>query len=80
MILLPQAITIMKDYLPPSIGHQPGLEPGIFGLILISFILFEPLGIYGRWRKNKLFFDIFPIYRKATFRRQKAYLKTERMR
>lgn len=80
VILLPQAITIMKDYLPPSIGHQPGLEPGIFGLILVSFILFEPMGIYGRWRKIKLFFDIFPVYRKATFRRQKAYLKTERMR
>ncbi len=78
--LLPQAITVMKDYLPPAIGHQPGLEPGIFGLLLVGFILFEPLGIYGRWRKIKLFFDIFPVYRKATFRRQKAYLKTERMR
>ena len=30
---------------------QPGLEPGLFGLILVLFILFEPLGIYGRWRK-----------------------------
>lgn len=78
--LLPQAITVAKDYLPPAIGHQPGLEPGIFGLLLVIFILFEPLGIYGRWRKIKLFFDVFPIYRKATFKRQKAYLKTERMR
>jgi branched-chain amino acid transport system permease protein len=31
---------------------QPGLEPGIFGLILVLFILFEPQGIYGRWVKR----------------------------
>ncbi|MCY4192347.1 MAG: branched-chain amino acid ABC transporter permease [Rhodospirillaceae bacterium] len=78
--LIPQAITVAKDYLPDAIAHQPGLEPGIFGLILVVFILYEPLGIYGRWRKLKLFFDIFPIYRKATFKRQKVFLKTERMR
>src|SRR5213079_1638232 len=30
---------------------QPGLEPGLFGLILVLFILFEPLGIFGRWMK-----------------------------
>ena len=42
--LLPQAIAIAKDYLPPVVGEFPGLEPGIFGLILVLFIIFEPLG------------------------------------
>ena len=59
---------------------QPGLEPGIFGLILVLFILFEPLGIYGRWRKLGLFFSTFPLYKRATFRRQKAYMRSERLR
>jgi branched-chain amino acid transport system permease protein len=59
---------------------QPGLEPGIFGLILVLFILFEPLGIYGRWLKIKLFFSTFPLYKHATFRRQKAYMRSERLR
>ena len=59
---------------------QPGLEPGIFGLILVLFILFEPLGIYGRWLKLKLFFSTFPLYKHATFRRQKAYMRSERLR
>jgi branched-chain amino acid transport system permease protein len=59
---------------------QPGLEPGIFGLILVLFILFEPLGIYGRWRKVQLFFSTFPLYKQATFRRQKAYMRSERLR
>ena len=59
---------------------QPGLEPGIFGLILVLFILFEPLGIYGRWLKLKLYFSMFPLYKQATFRRQKAYMRSERLR
>jgi branched-chain amino acid transport system permease protein len=59
---------------------QPGLEPGIFGLILVLFILFEPLGIYGRWRKLQLFFSTFPLYKRATFRRQKTYMRSERLR
>jgi branched-chain amino acid transport system permease protein len=59
---------------------QPGLEPGIFGLILVLFILFEPLGVYGRWRKIQLYFSTFPLYKRATFRRQKSYAKSERLR
>jgi branched-chain amino acid transport system permease protein len=59
---------------------QPGLEPGIFGLILVLFILFEPLGIYGRWMKIKIFFSTFPLYKRATFRRQKSYMRSERLR
>jgi branched-chain amino acid transport system permease protein len=59
---------------------QPGLEPGLFGLILVLFILFEPLGIYGRWMKIKLYCSLFPLYKRATFRRQKAYMRSERLR
>ncbi len=59
---------------------QPGLEPGIFGLILVLFILFEPLGIYGRWRKIQVYFSAFPLYKRATFRRQRAYMRSERLR
>jgi len=42
--------------------------------------LFEPLGIYGRWRKVQLLFSTFPLYKRATFRRQKAYMRSERLR
>jgi branched-chain amino acid transport system permease protein len=77
--LLPQAIAIAKDYLPPVVGEFPGLEPGLFGVILVLFIIFEPMGLYGRWLKFKLYLEMFPLYRKATFKRQKTYLKTERV-
>ncbi|MBU3915814.1 branched-chain amino acid ABC transporter permease [bacterium] len=77
--LLPQVIAIGKDYLPPAVGEFPGLEPGLFGIIMVFFIIFEPMGLYGRWLKFKLYLEMFPLYRKATFKRQKTYLKTERV-
>ena len=78
--LLPQGIAIMRDKLPPAVSQMPGLEPGIFGLILVLFLIYEPLGIYGRWRKVRQYFEEFPLYRKATYQRQKSYLRTERVR
>jgi branched-chain amino acid transport system permease protein len=57
-----------------------GLKGAIYGLIIIIFVLFEPLGLYGRWLKIKLFFQLFPLYKRATFKRQKIYVKSERNR
>ena len=37
-------------------------------------------GIYGRWLKIKLFFQLFPLYKRATFKRQKSYMRSERLR
>jgi branched-chain amino acid transport system permease protein len=78
--ILPQAIAILRDYLPSKIADTAGLEPGIFGLILVYIILAEPMGIYGRWLKIRFFFDLFPLYKKATFKRQKSFTKSERLR
>src|SRR5271166_1873357 len=38
--LLPQLIAIVRDDLPMGIGRMPGLEPSLFGLILVLCILF----------------------------------------
>lgn len=57
-----------------------GLKGAIYGLLIIFFIIFEPYGLYGRWLKVKLYFQLFPLYKKATFRRQKTYVKSERNR
>jgi branched-chain amino acid transport system permease protein len=59
---------------------KPGVEAGIFGLILVLVILLEPLGMYGRWLKIKLYFSTFPMYKRATFKRQKSYMRSERLR
>ncbi len=77
---LPQAIALGRDLLPPMVGSLPGLEPAIFGTILIAFLILEPDGIYGRWVKIRRYFEEFPLYRKDTFKRQRRFLTTERLR
>lgn len=78
VILLPQIIVMTKDYMPHYLKDQTGLEAGLYGLMIILFILFEPLGIYGRWRKIKFYFETFPLYKKETFKKEKKYYKAER--
>ena len=63
-----------------AIASANGLKGAIYGIIIIVFVLFEPLGLYGRWLKIKLFFQLFPLYKRATFKRQKIYVKSERNR
>lgn len=81
---LPQFLSILRDMASEALGLGslviPGLETAVFGVILILFILFEPMGLYGIWLKIRTYFELFPFYRKDMFRRQKTYLKTERMR
>lgn len=80
VIVLPQIVAVLKGYMPSEIADQTGIDAGIFGLVIVLFMLYEPLGLYGRWVKIKLYFSTFPMYRKATFKRQKTYTKTERLR
>jgi branched-chain amino acid transport system permease protein len=63
-----------------AIASANGLKGAIYGVIIVLFVLFEPLGLYGRWLKIKLFFQLFPLYKRATFKRQKIYVKSERNR
>jgi branched-chain amino acid transport system permease protein len=79
VIVLPQLISLAKDYLPGNVAGS-GLQAVVFGLVLIAFIIFEPLGLYGRWLKVRTWFELFPFYRRGMFRRQKSYMKSERLR
>jgi branched-chain amino acid transport system permease protein len=79
VIVLPQLISIAKDWLPAGLVPT-GLQAVVFGVILILFIIFEPLGLYGRWLKVRTWFELFPFYRRGMFRRQKSYMKSERLR
>ena len=76
---LPQLLSIVSDMMGSGVAI-PGLESAVFGVILIVFILFEPMGLYGRWLKFRVFLELFPFARKDMFKRQKSYLKTERLR
>ena len=82
--LLPVSISFFRDFASEHVGLNittlPGVETGVFSIILIAFLMFEPLGLYGAWIKTRTYFELFPLYRKDMFRRQKSYLKTERLR
>jgi branched-chain amino acid transport system permease protein len=80
LIGLPQAISAVKDYLPDAVGQAPGLKAVVYGMVLIAFVMFEPLGIYGRWLKVRTYLQLFPFYRKGLFKRQKSFQKSDRLK
>jgi branched-chain amino acid transport system permease protein len=77
-IFLPQSIIMTKDYMPVYLQNQTGLEGALFGLLIILVMLFEPMGLYGRWLKTRFYFEMFPLYKKDSFKREKKYQKAER--
>ena len=80
LIALPQLIAVSKDLLPPAIGQASGLQALIYGAVLVGIVLFEPMGLYGRWLKIRTYLQLFPFYRRGLFKRQKAFTKSERVR
>ncbi len=80
LIAMPQIISLTKDYLPDAIGMAPGLQQAVYGSVLIAFVLFEPLGLYGRWLKIRTWLQLFPFYRKGMFKRQKSFQKSDRLK
>jgi branched-chain amino acid transport system permease protein len=80
IMLLPTALSWFKVLLPSGIATSGGLDSLAFGLILVVFMLLEPEGLYGRWLKIHHYFNVFPMYRRRSFQRQKTFLKTERLK
>ena len=80
LITMPQLIAIGKDWLPESIGQAAGLQAVVYGVVLVAFVLFEPMGLYGRWLKIRTWFQLFPFYRKGMFKRQKSFTKSDRLK
>lgn len=80
LITMPQLIALGKDYLPEAIGGAAGLQAVIYGLVLVAFVLFEPMGLYGRWLKIRTWFQMFPFYRQGMFKRQKSFTKSDRLK
>ncbi len=80
--IIPVAIANLRGGLSQAFDVNltiPGLESFVFAAIVMGFILLEPMGLYGRWLKIRTYFELFPFYRKDMFKRQKSYLKTERV-
>jgi len=80
LISMPQLIAMSKDFLPAAIGQAPGLQGLVYGVVLIAFVLFEPMGLYGRWLKVRTYLQLFPFYRRGMFKRQKSFTKSDRLK
>lgn len=80
LIVVPELIANFKYLLPEAIGNAPGLKAVIYSAALVTVVLFEPLGLYGRWIKIRTWFELFPVYRRGMFKRRKSYQKSERLK
>ncbi|MFA7556198.1 MAG: branched-chain amino acid ABC transporter permease [Hydrogenophaga sp.] len=80
LIGMPQLISMVKDYLPTAIGQATGLQTVVYGVILIAFVMLEPMGMYGRWLKIRTWLELYPFYRRGMFKRQKTFQKSERLK
>ncbi len=80
IISMPQVISLSKDWLPDAIGQAPGLQAVVYGVVLVAFVLFEPMGLYGRWLKMRTWLQMFPFYRQGMFKRQKSFQRSDRLK
>ncbi len=62
VVLLPYAIEAGAAYLPPQLGNKVfALDYSAFGLIMILFLLFEPRGLVGIYRRVVDYFRLWPF-------------------
>ena len=59
VLIFDAAVHRAREGPPAAVGQAPGPGRGL-RLVLIAFVLFEPLGLYGRWLKIRTWFQLFP--------------------
>jgi branched-chain amino acid transport system permease protein len=55
----PALVTFSQKYM--SIGGISNIAVIVYGLIMILIVLFEPLGIFGFWIRNKRYWKTWPF-------------------
>jgi branched-chain amino acid transport system permease protein len=46
---------------PKALANFREMVPVIFGVAILLVLIFEPLGLYGRWIKTRLYFQLWPF-------------------
>ncbi|MET4797816.1 branched-chain amino acid ABC transporter permease [Bradyrhizobium sp. LB11.1] len=77
-LFLPDTVTQAIQAGVLRVVNAPGLKSLIFGLIIIVFIIHEPMGLDGRWQRVKAYFKQFPLARQRSARPPRMFLKSER--
>ncbi|MFQ6677025.1 MAG: branched-chain amino acid ABC transporter permease [Fidelibacterota bacterium] len=64
-LIVPQ----LKDWVHLYLNTDAGdIQSLIFGLIMLLFIIFQPLGLYGMWLKMRIYWKIFPFNPRKKFK------------
>ena len=63
--LLPELLNaisnVLGGYFPDITQYVVALREGVFGLVLILFLIFEPEGLAHRWRLVKAYWKLYPF-------------------
>lgn len=63
--LLPEALNVISnvigDFYPAISQHVVAMKDGVFGLVLILFLIYEPEGLAHRWRLIKAYWKLYPF-------------------
>jgi branched-chain amino acid transport system permease protein len=80
VVAIPPVLSVLRESLPAGVSQRGGLEIGVYGLLLLVFVRWEPDGLVGRWRILRRWLEEFPLARRHAHRRQRRTLRTERWR
>lgn len=64
MTMVPELLKLIVDLLPGGSEYTVFLSPVrtmVFGLLIIGFLVFEPLGLAEMWRRVRRFFHLWPF-------------------
>jgi branched-chain amino acid transport system permease protein len=54
-------VDLLKDNYPVLSGFIVDFKLGIFGIIIVGTLLFEPAGLYGIYRRTKVYWKTWPF-------------------
>lgn len=65
LTLLPELLNVISNglggYFPDITQYIVALKDGVFGLVLILFLIYEPEGLAHRWRLLKAYWKLYPF-------------------
>ncbi|MCJ2165938.1 MULTISPECIES: branched-chain amino acid ABC transporter permease [unclassified Pseudodesulfovibrio] len=65
IVLLPEVLNMLANvlnaFIPDIAQYIVALREGVFGLVLILFLIFEPEGLAHRWRLVKAYWKLYPF-------------------
>jgi branched-chain amino acid transport system permease protein len=65
LTLLPEVLRLatgaLADLYPPLVGLFASLRTGVFGLVIVLFLVFEPDGMAARWRYVREYWKLYPF-------------------